>query len=350
MAGRTASQPPEKEAVPKDGAVAQTAAFGGVAHVDVPIESSTELARDVILGVLFVLFAAFVVALVLSSLKPGAIWILALLGGIAAFGGLVAYALGHEKRVRAAKREILAADPSQPVPIGPLQSMVQGLRRNPSLGVIARSLARCGFRGIAVRYHDRDRTAPLIEPLTIPFEACPLNEVDASFRGVAIDTADLNEAEERSETLRRLRRGWRLGGLGFVVLAGVQVFMNGFRAWMSGTLLWELLVWIAVLGVAFLVLLSPIKPGEYTWLVPGGILHRRPRWLSAKSRTHLYAAGASVLVAFPMPGRKWSWAVADGERSLTGLATELEIRTLLRAWLSPLPTPTPEMLRGLAGE
>lgn len=322
----------------------------GVTEVDVLCEPSTELAQDLLLGVLFVLFAAFVVVLVLSSLTPRVVWVAAALGGVAVFGALVAYALGHEKRLRAAKQAILAADPALSVPVAPLQSMVQGLRRNPSLGVIARALAGSGLRGIAVQFRHRDTPATSIEPLTVPFEPCPLNEVDASFRGVAIDAAVLDESQERSETLRRLRRAWRMGGLGFLVLAGLQVFFNGFRAWMSVTLLWELLLWIAALGVAFLVLLIPIRPSDLTWLVPGAILHRRPRWFSAKSRTHLFTAAASVLVAYPMPRRKWSWAVADGTRSWTGISTELEIRTLLRAWLSPLPPPTPEMVRELSGE
>lgn len=103
-------------------------------------------------------------------------------------------------------------------------------------------------------------------------------------------------------------------------------------------------VWMAVYGIGFIVLaiLTLRTPSESNrqWLViNGGLLSRRGRFGSSKSRLHLFGRRKSLLCLYQRRKGAWMVCAADSETDDSAIITRREVDMLLRAWLSPLPPP-----------
>jgi hypothetical protein len=83
--------------------------------------------------------------------------------------------------------------------------------------------------------------------------------------------------------------------------------------------------------------------------LPASLLWRALSRRSAAYSLHLFERDRSVLCVYQLRPQLWAWAVADGEKHATNVATHDEARLLLRAWLSPLAPPPLARLSEFAG-
>lgn len=317
-----------------------------VRFVDLAIEPAV---RATLKGILLVLLAAalFIVIMVvvgnLFSFPAGVV--VSLSCTVAA--AITATMLAVRKRKRQIE-ECLAKHTEASRLFGALAAALRRGDRKSGFQEAAKLMVSHGHVGGAARLYV-DAFPVQIEPLAVEFEPCPLNEVDASFRGIALSADEVNESDERSETRRRFRRAWRMGGLWVNFYVLFQVIVQAYESWQARWFTTRFLIFGSLLIVLLVVQFTRVAPSSNLLLIPGGLLRRRPRWLSAGSGMHIFDPRTSVLIAHLHHGHQWAWTVADAGEQASGLATELEIRTLLRAWLSPLRPPTREMLEGLTG-
>ncbi len=214
------------------------------------------------------------------------------------------------------------------------------------LQLVAGTLARRG-RPVAVRIHSGD--APPIEPFTVEFEPQRLNEADAGFRALALRPDEINEADERSPVRRTVSRAWRVGAMGFSLYALAHVIYYAVEAWQSQWLNPKLLSWLICLGVSMLIPFLHFTPLPRPVIVPGGLVMRRPHWVAGKFGIKLYRPTDGALIVYQVSRLKWAWVLGTRGGVETGTITEIEARTLLRAWLSPLSPPPLERVRRLFG-
>jgi len=225
---------------------------------------------------------------------------------------------------------------------------------------VAQSLARQGRTGAAVRIAKPKRTAP-IQPLSVPFEPLPLDESVPLFVGLEQEggtVQDGTRAEQArdvsvdgSYSRRGLRRRILLSG-GWVIVAmfAFNAAIGGVESYRVGhvtfnAVLWTLYFIVAVVGVG----------GRGAWrsrqqwlLVPGGLASRRARFRRRDWELHLFQRESSVLILRNQWRHFWWAYVADRQTVQMAGMTPREAVMLLRAWLSPLPTPPLERLSDLA--
>lgn len=210
----------------------------------------------------------------------------------------------------------------------------------------ADAIARAGGRGLTLRYFQG-----LHEPiarLQVAFEPCELNEVDPGFRGIALQPDELRSAPEPSGWLPRTARAMRLAGPAIAGMMGASVFVCVNLIVRAERITCGAIFWFAA-AVALVIYVSNAVRNRGLMLVPSGLL-RRVRHFGAADDLHLFRPAESVLITYPIDDQKAGWVISDGREAAGSLATPLEIRTLLRAWLSPVPPPTLEMVRELCGE
>lgn len=300
-------------------------------------------------GVMLVLLGVAVFIALMVAVANLLSTVLAVIVAVAGMlGTLIAIAIRAEHK---RKRQIDECIEKYADPAALLATLAELLRRGDR---------KSGFQEAAKRLVERGRTGgaarlyvealpPPIEPLTVEFEPCPISEIDASFRGIALSADEVNESDERSETRRRFRRAWRMGGLWVNVYVLFQVVVQGFESWRAQWFTTRFLIFLAIFVALLVIQFTRVSPSSNILLIPGGLVRRRPRWLSARTGLHVFDPRTSVLIAHAHHGHQWAWTVADGQEQLSGLVTELEVRTLLRAWLSPIPPPTREMLESVMG-
>jgi hypothetical protein len=126
-------------------------------------------------------------------------------------------------------------------------------------------------------------------------------------------------------------------------IGGVESYRVGHVT--INAVLWTLYFIVAVVGVG----------GRGAWrsrqqwlLVPGGLASRRARFRRRDWELHLFQRESSVLIVKNQWRHFWWAYVADRQTVQMAGMTPREAVMLLRAWLSPLPTPPLERLSDLA--
>ena len=249
---------------------------------------------------------------------------------------------------------------------GPLQEIFSALLaqswflRPTNVKRVAEALARQGRTGAVVRVAKPKRTAP-IEPLTVPFEPLPLDESVPLFVGLEQEAGTV-EDETRAAQARDVsvdggysRRGLRRrillsGGWVIVAMFAFNAAIGGLESYRVGHVTFNAVLWtfyfiVAVVGVG----------GRGAWrsrqqwlLVPGGLASRRARFRRRDWELHLFQRESSVLILRNQWRHFWWAYVADRQTVQMAGMTPREAVMLLRAWLSPLPTPPLERLSDLA--
>lgn len=244
---------------------------------------------------------------------------------------------------------INSPSPEQPLPGDIARILTESLPKRSYPGgftLAARKLAECGYRGLVIRCYLKN--SPPIRPFTVEFEPCPLNEVDVAFRGIALDTDEFDDSDERvSETWRRLQRLWRVGAFWFIVPLVVFSAQAFHDAWRSQTMTGASLVWVVLLLLIAAYLFVGGTHSSRFWIAPACLIRRTSLWATGKLGIDMFRPGQCVLITYPTRGKTVGWTIASKTDELEGTGTELEARTLLRAWLSPLTPPSLARVRSL---
>ncbi|GMU80622.1 MAG: hypothetical protein AMXMBFR47_04930 [Planctomycetota bacterium] len=297
---------------------------------------------------------AAVTLISLASLLPAGGGVLLLLAIGLLLAALISSLMVSQRDVtRSVSAAINSPSPGQTLPADIARILTESLPKRSYPGgftLAARKLAECGFRGLVIRCHLKD--SPPIRPFTVEFEPCPLDEVDVAFRGIALDTEELIDSDERvSETWRRLQRLWRAGALWFMVPFVVFSAQAFHDAWRSQTMTGASLVWVVLLLLIAGYLFVGGTHSSHFWIAPGCLIRRMALWATGKLGVDMFCPGQCVLITYAIRGKAVGWTIASKTDELGDTGTELEARTLLRAWLSPLPPPSLARVRRLfAGE
>lgn len=275
--------------------------------------------------------------------------------------GFCAVSLGIHitaRKARHAVDELLATDDG-----GELSQLVRAvLRRSGETGYGAgleeftRQLAARRRTGIAIRLATASPTC-LTEPLTIPFEPCPLDEVETALQELCGSSTAPGPHSTvpgapapNGRALRRLKRNMRARGVGWFLVAAfvVNTIVAAIEAVANQTVNWRLLYCPAMLAVLlFMPAGGSLFRVKQWYAVPAGVILRKAHVLAPKWKVHLFERRASVICVYPIRTQQGAFAVADANACETGVGTRTEIDFLLRAWLSPLRPPEAERLTDL---
>lgn len=213
-------------------------------------------------------------------------------------------------------------------------------------GSIIKQLSTLGCRNITSRIGKARDLKPVV-PIEESFEPIPLDETGGLFCQLEHD-AGQNTIDPPTET-SSLMRNIRLGGgwlmlLPFLFLVGMGVLESIQKKRITGSLIqWSIFMLIILLGIG-----KGAWRSHLQWfLVPGGIAVRRSRRWKNDWRIELYRRAECVLVVRNTQGGIWAAYVADPEKHANVTITQREVEMLLRAWLSPLPTPPLDRLSDL---
>ncbi len=269
----------------------------------------------------------------------------------------VCYARAKQRRVD----EVLAVHQDEPLQEIFSALLAPTLFRVPiNLNRVVRAMARQGRAGAVVRIAKPRRTAP-IEPLTVPFEPLPLDESVPLFVGLEQEAGTVQEgtgaaqARDVSVDENYSRRGFRRrillsGGWVMVAIFAFNAAMGGWESYRARHVTFNAVMWtcyfiVALVGVG----------GRGAWrsrqqwlLVPGGLASRRARFRRRDWELHLFQRESSVLIVKNDRRHIWAAHVADDQTHQMARMTRREAVMLLRAWLSPLPTPPLERISDLA--
>lgn len=271
--------------------------------------------------------------------------------------------------VRTRLNHVLAKDGN--LALATLSTQFLNLRRSPTgLGAslyiqeLARALVSHGRMGETVRCCLEHSAAP-IEPLTVPFEAKPLDEADpsfADFRSALSTTStdgathDFNEKDGllNAPDIRRIRKNVALTGgwiipLGFMpILIFVAIYAYTAGVGKASTFALPFGFFAILLAMTLFSTRGAWSSRVQWFVVPGGALVRRARFRDRKWRLHLFDPRTSVLVVHQSTRQRWHVYVVDEHRSESTVVTKNEADILLRGWLSPLEPPPIERLSDLA--
>lgn len=223
--------------------------------------------------------------------------------------------------------------------------------------VVQRLVGR-GVVGHALRLHGKGFDAK-VTPIPARFEPIPLDALNATCAALAGDGADTSASplpDARTAPESSSVGGWRYFSYHFQKSGGWPASLTVFLFWIMaienavrvrsvtlGLMFWTLLVALRLFGP---MVVAP-GSGEEWYLVPGGLLVRKPAKGRAGWDLHVFKAKESILCAFQLSKHRWGLAVADaaGCEQCVGVASEAHVA--LRAWLSPQEPPGVEMLTDL---
>ena len=219
------------------------------------------------------------------------------------------------------------------------------------MGTLVKRLHAQSVTGRCIRICHVDNQF-LVEPLTLPFEPIPLDQAEAGFanlmeqpvQGIAVT------AKPSTELTSKFNRNVLLaGGRLSVGLFGFIWLMHAIEALMKWRVTWPFIFWSLFFA---LMLFGFGGRGAWTWrrqwlLVPGGLFSRHAKIFKRNWQTHLFKASDSTLLLRNAHRNIWSACLFDGVSFSRAGMTQSEAQMLLRAWLSPLPTPTFEQLSDL---
>ena len=135
-----------------------------------------------------------------------------------------------------------------------------------------------------------------------------------------------------------------------IAIFAFNAAVGGWESYRAGHITFNAVMWTVYLIVALVGLggRGAWKSRQQWLLVPGGLASRRARFRRRDWELHLFQRESSVLIV-SNPWRHLWWAyVADHQTVQMAGMTPRETVMLLRAWLSPLPSPPLEQLSDLA--
>jgi hypothetical protein len=210
----------------------------------------------------------------------------------------------------------------------------------------AKHLAKSGYAGGAVLI-SRGIRAPsdLILPLGVLFEPMPLDECTAKdFALVGAPAGQDRDSSQHRSTIpmtivQRIRRVWELGGLHWPLL--VLLLAMSEIVYRRGSLSCGTLLFGVVASAVIVARLVRLESAAAAYIIPGGLIDRQNK------RVYRFSSGLMI------------WRAEFRELYLTDVVhgdvssfrvTRQEAVLAVRAWLSPVPGPSDELIESfLAG-
>jgi hypothetical protein len=206
-------------------------------------------------------------------------------------------------------------------------------------------LSTLGCRGVTARIGNAKDLTP-VRPIKESFEPIPLDETGNLFSQLEPDAGQ--NSTDAPATTSSLMRNIRLGG-GWLMIApfSLLLLMGVIESIRSKRISPNLIQWSVMTLIVLLGIGKGAQRSRFQWfLVPGGLVVRRTRRWKKEWQIELYKRAESVLV-LRSSNRIWAAHVANPEHNAKASMTQREAQMLLRAWLSPLPTPPLEQLSDL---
>lgn len=224
--------------------------------------------------------------------------------------------------------------------------------------VLCDFLGKCGLRDCVFYLNSADADLVDSEPLRVPFEPLTFGE------GATLVNA-LDEKEPDRTTFSQIlwrstagRKGsqfsqWTIFLICLVFVASAVLGSLGFVLWQlftfiaygstSNDLFWAELL-LATIGSAFFAVIS--QP-YIMFCAPACVIARRRSWLMLGPKSRYWTRQNSILIVCRDAATDvLHAAVADADRAVDiGLMHKAGGQFFIRAWMSPLPPPTDEMLR-----
>lgn len=271
---------------------------------------------------------------------PPALFV-SLIGSVVGVAGLQKYLAVRRARRRAGR---LDDKPSDDAPrtklreaLQPGHPLQQRLLQAPDEEAAVAALSSTDFAGEAVCLASGPHRWPAdLEPLAVPFEPMVLDAASARLlvplneparRG--LDFADVAKWARRVTLV--LRRAGLLEGTNFVVLVSLV-----FSLLVAGPLNRSVLTRAVIIAIPVLLFLRSERVAGHLYLVPGGLIDAR--------RKHVYRR-ASGLMVWCADSRMLYVLDAGPSPALSFTVTPSEARVALRAWLSPVPGPSDELVQ-----
>ncbi len=200
-----------------------------------------------------------------------------------------------------------------------------------------------GMTGHALRLCPEENQHHVV-PMTVPFEAQPLNEADPNFS----DIAGLDHDADEDAGWKRIKRNVRIkGGWWVVAMFGFNVVIYSFESYRAGRITNNLILW----SVLLLITLFGAGKGFATltsWFaVPGGVFISKGSWRGRPRRLLRFTRADSVLVVYKFNRLQWVANVGRDANVLRVTLTAQEVQFLLQAWFSPLVPPDVEDVESL---
>lgn len=211
--------------------------------------------------------------------------------------------------------------------------------------------------GLTVRINVADPTFPP-SPIDVHFEPRLLNEAEEDMHSLpacggigATTDGKAPPAAVRSGffDVGSLRRSIRLGNAAFLVISLWQFIMAVLRAGSAGTPDIFVFFWLVFVLVAMISFLRVSQvTGSQPFALPGGLVVRSYQRGARQATLRRFTRQESVLVVCRgARAHQWAACVCDASGHHSFTLTLAEVDFLLRAWLSPLPTPTVEQMSDL---
>lgn len=219
-----------------------------------------------------------------------------------------------------------------------------------------RALVEAKRFGAALRIRMRGTQAPATEPpIDFSFPPISLDEADSGFvrfeEGIAgaVSNSDppVCRDEEEWSFIRRARRNLAIRIVAPKLFLCMLLYNLARLSWSSirsgqvePMLFVFVLVFLVLLGASTSGLLSDL----HWFILPGGLVLRRPAKDPASSKLVLFDRRESVLCVVQQRKHAWTVLVSNGQTVESMVATTREANMLLCAWLSPLAPPPVEKL------
>lgn len=196
--------------------------------------------------------------------------------------------------------------------------------------------------GLVFRLASAPRLPP-INPLLATFEPCPISELDPGFAALRFGPGEYGKLVSRAAFkpsrlpvwLQYLSGAMTIGALAWVLIPSVVARLP-FAARISLMLGPLLLLGNSLLG-SFVV--NRAQPSRGWYVAPGCLIVKKLGGL------HQFVNSWSNLVLQPFSKDGWSVFVTDRATQSRCQLTNEEAHIVLRAWLTPLPPPTPDQLQ-----
>lgn len=201
---------------------------------------------------------------------------------------------------------------------------------------VAAAMVREGLTNVVVRFSAKS-IPPVELAVCVPIE--PLRVADS---GGAFDEQGLPQARRTTTIFTHIYRNVLLRGTGVTGLLGYLILARCTMLPVGSVLSIE-----SGLMVGFLLYILFISPMEgtirqpaQTFLVAGGLIRRSSGRFDTSWQSHLFRPETTVMIAYQrFDSKSWCVHVVDKDVSHKFICTRDEARSVLRAWLSPVPPP-----------